>query len=105
MQVVLAQSVTTVTDKVGQLVEAFLGSVPLLALGLATALVGLLVARIVADAIRSGMRRSGAGTIGGVGVAVGAGWPVLAATAAGVWRWGPGGRCWLPRPRGQPRPT
>ena len=40
-----------------------LAGVPLLALGLATAVVALLVARVVANTVRAGLRRSGAGTI------------------------------------------
>jgi small-conductance mechanosensitive channel len=63
MRVVVAQSLEPVTDKVDELVDQFLASLPLLALGVAVAVVGLVVARLLVRGAQSGLQRSGAGPI------------------------------------------
>lgn len=63
MPVVLAQSFDTVSDKVARLVDGFLASLPLIGLGLVTALVALIVAWAVANAAQRGLGHSGAGPI------------------------------------------
>lgn len=63
MRVVVAQSLEPVTDKVDELVDQFLASLPLLALGVAVAVVGLVVARLLVRGAHSGLQRSGAGPI------------------------------------------
>lgn len=59
----LAQSIDTVNTKVSDLVEAFLAGLPFVVLGVVTGLIALLIARVLANGVETGLNRSKAGPI------------------------------------------
>lgn len=63
MLIVLAQSIDTVNRQVSDLIDGFLASLPFIGIGVVVGIIGLVVARVLANGLHTGLSRTKAGPI------------------------------------------